>query len=70
MTIHLQQFVDRVRGFEARGAKNFNMSMQDAKNLHADITRLLLDLHNLREFATDKQTDNTITVEINGGTFS
>jgi hypothetical protein len=44
--------------------------MQDAKDLHADITGLLLDLHNLREFATDKQTDNIITVEVNGGTFS
>jgi DNA primase len=70
MSIHLQRFVDRVRGFEARGAKDFNMSMQDAKDLHADITRLLLDLHNLKEYATNKQTDNnTITLDVDGGAF-
>jgi hypothetical protein len=69
MTIHIQRFVDRVRGAEARGAKDFNMSMQDARDLHADITRLLLDLHNLKEYTTNKQTDNTITLDINGGAF-
>ena len=49
MTIHLQKFVDRVRGHEARGARDFVMSMTDAKDLHADITRLMLELHDLRE---------------------
>ena len=38
MTIHLNKFVDRVRGFEARGAKDFVMSLTDAKDMHADIT--------------------------------
>jgi hypothetical protein len=42
MSLHLQKFVDRVRGFEARGAKDFVMPMGDAKDMHADITRLLL----------------------------
>jgi hypothetical protein len=69
MTIHLQRFVDRVRGFEARGVRDFNMSMQDAKDLHADITKLLLDLHTLRENSIDKQTNSTITVEVDGGSF-
>jgi len=69
MTIHLQRFVDRVRGSEARGARDFAMSMQDAKDLHADITKLLLDLHALRENSTDKQTNSTITVEVDGGSF-
>jgi hypothetical protein len=70
MTIHLQRFVDRVRGLEARGAKDFNMSMQDAKDLHADITRLLLDLHTLKEYNTaNKQTDNIVTLDVDGGAF-
>ena len=70
MTIHLQRFVDRVRGFEARGAKDFNMSMQDAKDLHADITRLLLDLHDLKEtVANNKDSNQVITLDVNGGTF-
>jgi hypothetical protein len=69
MSIHLQKFVDRVRGFEARGAKDFTMSISEAKDLHADITRLLIDLQNLREQATITQTDQVITVEMDGGKF-
>ena len=70
MSMHLQRFVDRVRGAEARGAKDFIMSMTDAKDLHADITRLLIELNNLRELATAKpQQDDVITVEVSGGNF-
>ena len=70
MSVHLQKFVDRVRGAEARGAKDFSMSMVDAKDLHADITRLLIELNSLRENFKQKSTeDNVITVEVNGGSF-
>ena len=69
MSIHLQKFVDRVKGFEARGARDFTMSMQDAKDLHADITRLLIDLQNLREQAIEKYQEQAITVQMDGGTF-
>ena len=70
MSIFLQKFVDRVRGLEARGAKDFTMSMTDAKDLHADITRLLIDLQTLREKNMLKDTgDEVITVKIDGGSF-
>jgi hypothetical protein len=70
MSIHLQRFVDRVRGFEARGAREFSMSMQDAKDLHADITRLLIDLQTFREQQAQKaQEPEVIRVEVDGGAF-
>lgn len=70
MSIFLQKFVDRVRGLEARGAKDFTMSMADAKDLHADITRLLIDLQVLREKTMLKDTgDEVITVKMDGGSF-
>jgi len=69
MTMHLTKFVDRVRGQEARGVKDFVMSMTDAKDLHADITRLLIDLQTLREQAIITQEDQVITVKMDGGTF-
>jgi hypothetical protein len=70
MSIHLQRFVDRVRGFEARGAKEFTMSLQDAKDLHADITRLLIDLQTLRDERAQKtQEQEVIKVEMDGGAF-
>ena len=69
MSIFLQRFVDRVRGLEARGAKDFTMSMADAKDLHADITRLLIDLQTLREQQLKQTEEQVITVRIDGGTF-
>lgn len=70
MSMHLQRFVDRVRGAEARGSKDFIMSIADAKDLHADITRLLLELNTLRESTiTKSQQNETITVEVSGGIF-
>ena len=69
MTLHIQKFVDRVRGFEARGSKDFVMTINDAKDLHTDLTQLLLELHNLRERLSKPEQEETITVKMNGGSF-
>ena len=69
MTIHLQKFVDRVRGQEARGARDLVMTINEARDLHADITRLLLALQNLQEQQTKTATADIIQVEIQGGQF-
>ena len=68
--IHIQRFVERLQGFEARGAKDYNMSLRDAKDLHADITKLLLALETLRSNKPTTPTNNdVITVEMTGGSF-
>lgn len=69
MSIFLQKYVDRVRGLEARGAKDFTMSMTDAKDLHADITRLLIELQTLREQSLNSPEEEVITIKMDGGTF-
>ena len=71
MTIHLSKFIERVQGQQARGAKDFIMSLKDAQDLHADITRLLLELQTLREHTvrTLQKDDELITVNMDGGTF-
>jgi len=69
MTIHLTKFVDRVVGNRAKGARDFIMSQKDAEDLHADVTRLLLELASLREQAVTAVQDQTITVKMDGGTF-
>jgi len=69
MTIHLQKFVDRVRGQEARGARDLIMTMNEARDLHADITRLLLTLQSLQEHQIKTAAEETIKVEIQGGSF-
>ena len=67
MSLHIQRFVDRLRGQEARGVKDFVMTMTDAKDLHADITRLLLELQELKQNPT--ATQEVITVKMDGGSF-
>ena len=68
--IHIQRFVERLQGFEARGQKDFSMPIKDAKDLHADITKLLLAIETLRSNKPTTPTNNdVITVEMTGGTF-
>jgi hypothetical protein len=69
MSIHIQKFIERVQGFEARAIKDFTMPMKDAKELHADITRLLLNLHVLHEHLQAKGSDDQIQVTVEGGSF-
>jgi hypothetical protein len=69
MSIHLQRFVDRIQGNESRGLKDFTMSMSDAKALHADLTRLLIELQALREVVAAQPREEVITVEVGGGSF-
>jgi hypothetical protein len=69
MSIHLQKFVDRVQGNESRGLKDFTMSMTDAKALHADLTRLLIELQTLREQASVQPKEEVVTVNMDGGSF-
>lgn len=69
MSQHLQRFVDRVRGAEARGVRDFTMSMDEARDLHADLTRLLIELNELRTAATQANTEEVITIQMDGGKF-
>jgi hypothetical protein len=65
--LHISKFIDRVQHFEQRGARDFTCPLADAKNLHADITRLLLELEELRK--GNNQDQQRITVEMQGGSF-
>lgn len=64
--IHIQKFIERIQGFEARGQRDFIMSMKEAKDLHADITKLLLAMETLR---TSKENQDIVTVEVQGGNY-
>lgn len=67
--IHIQRFVERLQGQEARGGRDFVMTIKDAKDLHADITKLLLTNEQLRESVQMAQQDQVITVDMSGGSF-
>ena len=67
--IHIQKYIERLQGFEARGARDFTMPIRDAKDLHADLTRLLIALQSARESAVNSAQESEITVEMKGGSF-
>ena len=67
--IHIQKFIERLQGFEARGARDFTMPIKDAKDLHADLTRLLIALQAARESAVNAAQESEITVDMKGGAF-
>jgi len=64
--IHINNFVDRIKFFEARGSKDFIFPISEAKNLHADITKLLLVVHEQSNNKFSKQ-DSPNNSELNGG---
>ena len=65
--LHINRFVDNLKAHESRGQRDFNMPMRDAKDLHADITKLLLQLNAMHGLL--QQQNSTIEVEITGGSF-
>jgi hypothetical protein len=71
MSLHINRFVDRVKAADARTQRDFIMSMTDAKDLHADITKLLLALQVLHEqrSAAPAAAISDTNIEVDGGTF-
>jgi hypothetical protein len=70
MSLHINRFIDRIKAADARQQRDLTMSMSDAKDLHADITKLLLALQVLHEQGTPTATNNpTVELEVTGGAF-
>ncbi len=67
MSLHINRFIDAIKAAESRGQRDLTMSMRDARDLHADITKLLFTLEQIRsQPAADSQ---VVQVELQGGTF-
>ena len=67
MSLHINRYVDNIKAHESRNARDFTMSLRDAKDLHADITNLLLTLQGMRDMQTAGP--EVIQVELTGGGF-
>lgn len=70
MSLHINQFLDRLKAADARQQRDFVMSMADARNLHSDITKLLLAVQTLQNTVQQASTlDVDSTVSFDGGSF-
>ena len=67
MSLHINRFIDAIKAAESRGQRDLTMSLRDAKDLHSDITKLLLTLEGIRNMKPTKE--ETIIVEMSGGSF-
>lgn len=67
MSLHIHRFVDLIKAAEARGQKDIQLSLRDAKDLHADITKLLVTLEQMR--VEQSKPNEIIEVQITGGSF-
>jgi hypothetical protein len=67
MSLHINRFVDAIKAAESRGQRDLTMSIRDARDLHADITKLLFTLEQLR--SQPVADDQVVQVELQGGTF-
>jgi hypothetical protein len=68
MSLHINRFVDAIKAAESRGQRDLVMSVRDAKDLHSDITKLLLTLESLHTQNTQLKQE-TIAIEMSGGSF-
>ena len=62
---HIKRFIDRLNDLQATNAKDFTMSMHEARMLHTDITKLLIDTKQ----TSQSPTDEVINVEVKGEDF-
>jgi len=69
MSLHIHRFVDAIKAAEARGQKDLMMTLRDAKDLHADITKLLVTLEQMRKVPEPNSEESVIKVELTGGSF-
>ena len=68
MSLHINRFIDRIKAADARQQRDFTMSMSDAKDLHADITKLLLALQVYHERSSTTDSAD-INIAVDGGSF-
>jgi hypothetical protein len=69
LSLHINRFIDRVQGQDARGGRDLVLTMTEAKDLLADITRLLLELETARRATVSTNSEENLTIKINGGSF-
>ena len=67
MSLHINRFVDAIKAAESRGQRDLTISLRDAKDLHGDITKLLLALEQSRREQASQ--NEPIEVVLSGGSF-
>lgn len=65
--LYIRRFIDRLQQLELKNSRDFVWPINEAKNLHNDITRLLLDIQTVAQ--ANPPDDQVIEVELKGEDF-
>lgn len=66
LPLHIKNFNTKVRAMNQTGSKLLTMNAEEARSLHAEIFDLLATVSN---YADPKDTDQVVTVVMDGGGF-
>ena len=69
MSLHINRFIDRVQGMDLRSGQSITITVAEARDLVADLARVLLELDTLRSVPVNNHSEEVITVQVNGGRF-
>ena len=70
MTVHIQRFINKLKAFESRGLREFTMPITEAKDLHTELTLLLLHIEDIRSKLAPRSDDTEIIeISMTGGSF-
>ena len=67
MSLHISRFIDRIKAAESRTQREVIMTINEARDLHGDITKLLLLVEELRKPTSSGP--SVVDVEVQGGSF-
>jgi hypothetical protein len=65
--MHIARLLDRIKAADSRQQRDITMTVNEARDLHADITRLLLALEQAHQPVGKPQ--ETTDIAITGGSF-
>ena len=69
LSLHINRFIDRVQGLDHRTNQVLTMTATEARDLVADLARVLLDLNALRSRTVNDHREETVTVRMDGGSY-
>lgn len=69
MLLHINKFVDKLKAAEGRALREVTMSLSEARDLHADITKLLVIVQDLHEQHRNPAGVESGDIEVDGGRF-
>jgi hypothetical protein len=69
LSLHLKTFNDRIKVMNQTNAKDLNLSVLEARNIHAGIFELLTKINDLTELRKTVEQETLVSVEMDGGGF-